>query len=96
MNKKRKHHTIERLQNVHGVAVKRLCDRYRSQYTPPPAPVLEWKPENPEITWPKMKNETRLTKDEWLKTNFPFHPLPHQVQGVVKVEVWKKKIHELL
>ena len=50
---KHKHQAVKRLDIVHGPAVKRLHDRYHSQYTPPPAPVKEWKPKNPEITWPK-------------------------------------------
>ena len=41
---KRKHQAVERIDNFHGPAVKRLCDRYHNQYTPPPAPVQEWKP----------------------------------------------------
>ena len=93
---KRKHQAVERIDNVHGSAVKRLCDRYHNQYTPPPAPAQKWKPKNPEITWPKMRKESHLTKVEWMKTDFPVNPLPKEVQGVINVELWKTKIQELL
>ena len=92
---KHKHQAVERIDNVHGPTVKRLCDRYHNQYTPPPAPVQEWKPKNPEITWPKMRKESHLTKVEWMKTDFPVNPLPKEVQGVINLELWKTKIQEL-
>ena len=91
-----KHQAVERLDNVHGSAVKRLCDRYHNQYTPPPAPVQEWKPKNPEITWPKMRKESLLTKAEWMETDFPVYPLPKEVKGVVNIECWEIMIQELL
>ena len=93
---KRKHQAVERLDNVHGSTVKRLHDRYHSQYTPPPAPAQEWKPKNPEITWPEMRYESPLTKAKWMETDFPVHPLPKEVEGVVNVECWEAKIKELL
>ena len=71
---KRKHQAVNRLDIVHGTAVKRLRDRYHSQYTPPPAPAQEWKPKNPEITWPTMRHESPLTKAEWMETVFPAIP----------------------
>ena len=81
-----KHRTVERIANVHGPTVERLCDRYHNQYTPPPAPVQEWKPKNPEINWHKMRKDSHLTKIEWMNTNFPVNPLPKGVQGVINVE----------
>ena len=44
---KHKHQAVERINNVHGPAVKRLCDRHHNQYTQPPAPVQEWEPKKP-------------------------------------------------
>ena len=93
---KRKHPAIERMERIHGVTVKRLCDRYHNQYFPPPAPAQKWKPKNPEIIWPPLRYEKPLSKEEWMSTNFPGHPPPKKVEGVVNVEVWKMKIQELL
>ena len=93
---KRKHPAVERRDIAHASSVKRWCNRYHSQYTPPPAPVQDWKPKNPGIIWPEMRYERALSKEEWRNTGFPTHPPPDQVVGVVKVEVWERKIQELL
>ena len=90
-----KHQAVNRLDIVHGPAVKRLHDRYHSQHTPPPAPTQDWKPKDHEITWPEMRYESPLTRDEWMETGFPVHPLPKEVEGVVNIEVWEGNIQEL-
>ena len=87
---------VNRLDMVHGPAVKRLHDRFHSQHTPPPAPPQDWKPKNPKIDWPTMRQERPLTRDEWMETGFPVHPLPKEVEGVVNIECWEAKIQELL
>ena len=93
---KRKHPAVERRDIAHASTVKRWCSRYHSQYTPPPAPIQVWKPKNPGIVWPKMRYEKALSKEQWRNTGFPTHLPPDQVVGVVKVEVWERKIQELL
>ena len=92
----RKHQAVNRLDIVHGPAVKRLRDRFHSQHTPPPAPPQDWKPKNPEINWPTMRQERSLTRKEWMETGFSVHPLPKVVEGVVNVKCWEAKIQELL
>ena len=43
-----------------------------------------------------MKHEWPLSRDEWMETGFPVHPLPKEVEGVVNTECWEAKIQELL
>ena len=43
-----------------------------------------------------MRQERSLTRDEWMETGFPVHPLPKEVGGVVNIERWEAKIQELL
>ena len=43
-----------------------------------------------------MRQERPLTRDKWMETGFPVHPLPKEVEGVVNIECWEAKIQELL
>ena len=43
-----------------------------------------------------MDTERVLRQEQWVKTNFPFHPMPSSVSGVVDNTAWDKRISELL
>ena len=42
-----------------------------------------------------MTHEKPLTREEWMETGFPTHPLPKEVEGVVNIKFWEEKIQEL-
>ena len=92
---KRKHQAIERLETNYGNAIKRLCDRFHNEYSPPEPETPNWKPKNPEIVWPSMKKEEALSKLEWAGSGFPSNPLPKDIIGVVDVAAWEEKVQEL-
>ena len=90
------HPAIHRLRCAYTPTVSRIHHHLDSGYTPPPPPVSTWKPKNPEMTWLDMNNERNLSQAEWKASNFPIHPLPTSVTGMVNVQAWDNKITELM
>ena len=90
------HPTVQNLRIVHGARTRRLQSYYHNSQVPPSPQKKEWKPKNPQVTWPDMKQEEHLTQSQWAMTNFPSCPIPSSVTGVVDIPAWDAKITELL
>lgn len=56
-----------------------------------PPPKL-WRPKNPEIVWPDMDKETRLSQEQWDKTGFPSCSLPSSIVPRVSKHAWSEEI----
>ena len=66
--------------------------RHWSEKQPPVlTPLKVWKPKNPEVRF-LNKREVSMTECAWRATNFPYNPLPEQVQTNVNLERWSRQI----
>jgi len=86
------HPTVQNLRIIHGARTRRQQSYYHSSHVPPSPPQKEWKPKNPQVTWPNMKQEEPLTQSQWSINNFPSCPPLSSVTGVVNIPAWYAKI----
>ena len=64
--------------------------------TPLPSPQRkEWAPKNPEVSWPPMNREKKLTDIEWVNSGFPHNPLPDRVCSKINKVEWKSQIENM-
>ena len=88
MNNHDPHPAVLNLRKVHGARARRLQSYNPSSHVPPAPTQKVWKPKNPQVSWPDMKQEEILTQSQWSMTNFPSCPLPSSVTGVVNIPAW--------
>ena len=90
------HPAVLRVRSRHSSTVARLRGNLQSLYTPPAPPPTVWSSKNPNIAWPTMMHERRMSESEWASSNFPHCPLPDRVVGQVNTQVWYARISDLL
>ena len=73
----------------------RILDSWRNQVTLPDVEDKPWRCKNPDVNWPPMSQERKLTEKQWRDTNFPVTPLPATVLPKINTAVWASKMNEI-